>query len=93
MRITKIAQDAIQKYNAGYAAGGEPYYPQWADDILAAGAKNIGADDCDFTEAEIIAERLQNEKDCRFLCRVLITLSVLFGAGGVCCLAAIMGVF
>lgn len=30
----KMAQDAMDEYDAGIRAGGEPTYPQWAANIL-----------------------------------------------------------
>lgn len=33
-RLTEAAKAAIAEYNTEYTAGGEPAYPQWADDAL-----------------------------------------------------------
>jgi hypothetical protein len=49
MQATKEqAQQAIDEYNAAYAAGGEMEYPQWAADVLKA---------CE--EAERFTERVE----------------------------------
>lgn len=34
-RLRVMAAEAIQEYQRALAAGGEPTYPQWADDIFA----------------------------------------------------------
>jgi hypothetical protein len=34
-RLRAMATEAIREYQATLVAGGEPAYPQWADDILA----------------------------------------------------------
>ena len=34
-RLRGMAREALQEYQAAIAAGGEPGYPQWAEDILA----------------------------------------------------------
>jgi len=33
-RLRAIAQEALIEYQACLASGGEPAYPQWADDML-----------------------------------------------------------
>lgn len=33
-RLRAMARQAVMEYQAALAAGGEPSYPQWADDIL-----------------------------------------------------------
>lgn len=35
------AQFAMDEYNAGYAAGGEPEFPQWAWDLVRACKRDI----------------------------------------------------
>lgn len=34
-RLRGMAKEALQEYQAAIAAGGEPSYPQWAEDIMA----------------------------------------------------------
>jgi hypothetical protein len=34
-RVRTLAEDARKQYNDDLAAGGEPNYPQWIDDVLA----------------------------------------------------------
>lgn len=34
-RLRTMANDAIRQYGQDTAAGGEPFYPSWADDMLA----------------------------------------------------------
>lgn len=34
-RLRVLAQDAMKDYNEQIAAGGEPHYPMWVDDMLA----------------------------------------------------------
>ena len=34
-RLRALAEEARKQYNADLAAGGEPVYPAWADDMLA----------------------------------------------------------
>lgn len=34
-RLRAMAQDAILEYQSTLVAGGEPSYPQWAEDMLA----------------------------------------------------------
>ncbi|MFC5547923.1 hypothetical protein [Massilia aerilata] len=33
-RLRAMAHDALREYQATISAGGEPVYPQWADDLL-----------------------------------------------------------
>ena len=33
-RLRRMAQEALQEYHAAINAGGEPSFPQWADDLL-----------------------------------------------------------
>ena len=34
-RLRRMAKEALHDYQAAIAAGGEPAYPQWAEDIMA----------------------------------------------------------
>jgi len=34
-RLRQMAKEALQEYQAAITAGGEPSYPQWADDLLS----------------------------------------------------------
>ncbi|MEN3275977.1 MAG: hypothetical protein V7631_1767 [Massilia sp.] len=34
-RLRRMANEALHEYQAATGAGGEPSYPQWAEDILA----------------------------------------------------------
>ena len=34
-RLRALAEDARKQYNSDLAAGGEPVYPAWVDDLLA----------------------------------------------------------
>lgn len=34
-RLRTLAREAIAEYQASLMAGGEPLFPQWADDVLA----------------------------------------------------------
>lgn len=34
-RLRQMAKEALQEYQAAINAGGEPTYPQWADDLMA----------------------------------------------------------
>ena len=34
-RLRRMANEALHEYQAATSAGGEPFYPQWAEDILA----------------------------------------------------------
>jgi hypothetical protein len=34
-RLRALAEEARKQYNADLAAGGEPVYPAWIDDLLA----------------------------------------------------------
>ncbi|QNA89665.1 hypothetical protein G4G28_16475 [Massilia sp. Dwa41.01b] len=34
-RLRCMAQEALQEYQAAVSAGGEPSFPQWADDLMA----------------------------------------------------------
>lgn len=34
-RLRRMAKEALQEYQAAITAGGEPSYPQWAEDIMA----------------------------------------------------------
>lgn len=33
-RLRAMANEAVEEYKSALLAGGEPAYPQWADDIL-----------------------------------------------------------
>jgi hypothetical protein len=34
-RLRRMAKEALQEYQAAILAGGEPQYPQWAEDVMA----------------------------------------------------------
>ncbi|MFC5461627.1 hypothetical protein [Massilia niabensis] len=34
-RLRTMARDAIEEYQSALVAGGEPTFPQWAEDLLA----------------------------------------------------------
>lgn len=43
-RVRTLAEDARKQYHEDLAAGGEPKYPQWIDDVLAV---------CDLAESAV----------------------------------------
>lgn len=34
-RLRRMANEALEEYQTTISAGGEPSYPQWADDLLS----------------------------------------------------------
>lgn len=54
-RLRQMAKEALQEYQAAINAGGEPTYPQWADDLMSV---------CDLAEtAAAPALRMQRATD------------------------------
>lgn len=45
-RLRRMAKEALHEYQAAISAGGEPSYPQWAEDIMAVceQAESVAAD-------------------------------------------------
>ena len=45
-RLRRMAKEALHEYQAAITSGGEPSYPQWAEDIMAVceQAESVAAD-------------------------------------------------